>query len=556
MQPLIRRLARVLHLAATVSLFPMASGTAFAQAGGLDPGTLLRDEALRRERQDRLSAPAESGFVAPPVPGLHALPSEVEESGPVVERARITVVSPAADRLPDLSSLIERYQQVPLGEQRLQLLLRQINARLVQAGLVTGRAVLREVDPEQRSLRIEIVPGHVEALTERGAALPERLRHALPLSEGDWLKLADLEQGIHQINRLRLYRAQANILPGQTPGGNIIDLELQTGSWWASRIEFDNLGSRRTGSGRLRGEINLDDRLGWLEAIGLTSLLSEHSEALLGSISVPQGYSTWSATVHASRYRFTLFGDRHRGNSRGLTLGWNRVLHLAAEGRDHLDLTLNRTAGYREIEQTALSPDHVAVVRAAFSRVRREPRLQWLTEAALGVGIDAFGATSDASGLRRSDIHRQFAKLEGHAGLVWQPAAQTSTYALQAAAQYARVALHASEQLRQGGFAAVRGVREDQRFVDRGLLVRHELRFPSLGERSDALAAWSPYLLLDHARGSVVGGAWQSLSSVGAGLRWTAARASSELVVARPIDYPAELGRRHARLHFTFTLPL
>ena len=161
MQPLIRRLARVLHLAATVSLFPMASGTAFAQVGGLDPRTLLRDEALRRERQDPLSAPAESGFVAPPVPGLHALPSEVEESGPVVERARITVVSPAADRLPDLSSLIERYQQVPLGEQRLQLLLRQINARLVQAGLVTGRAVLREVDPEQRSLRIEIVPGHV-----------------------------------------------------------------------------------------------------------------------------------------------------------------------------------------------------------------------------------------------------------------------------------------------------------------------------------------------------------------------------------------------------------
>lgn len=119
-----------------------------------------------------------------------------------------------------------------------------------------------------------------------------------------------------------------------------------------------------------------------------------------------------------------------------------------------------------------------------------------------------------------------------------------------------RVALHSSEQLRQSGFGAVRGFREDQRFVDRGMLFRHEIRLSPFGNPQDAFGSLSPYVLLDHAQGALVGGPLQRLSSIGAGLRWAGARGSSELVVAKPIDCPPELGSKQTRLHFTLTLPL
>jgi len=68
-----------------------------------------------------------------------------------------------------------------------------VNVRLVEAGLVTGRAIFTEVDPVNRRIHIAIVPGHVEALTKQGEALPDRIWPALPLTEGDWRKLPDSE---------------------------------------------------------------------------------------------------------------------------------------------------------------------------------------------------------------------------------------------------------------------------------------------------------------------------------------------------------------------------
>lgn len=542
-------------LAACVGVLA-ASGAALAQGGSTDPGALLREETLQLKRQEEFErAPGRPPL--PPLPHLGSSPADISEDGPVIDSPDIRLDVPEALAYIDWTSVLDSYRRLPLGQKRLQLLIRQLNGRLVKHGLITTGAAVREVDIDGRFVRIEIIPGLVEAFSNQGAPLADEIRAAFPLKEGDVLRLSDLEQGIHQINRLRLYRAEARILPGQAPGASVVDFSIREGSWWHASVGVDNLGNSSTGVARLRANLNLDNRLGLLDSIALVTVVSERSRTLLASLAVPDGYNTWSMTAYGSRYRQTIPGDfKQSGTSSGLTLALNRVLSLSAEGRDSFDLAVTRTAGRRKLEEIALQPDDLTVLRASLSRVRRHRNLQWYVEGAAGLGLSAFGARKDDSNLVRTDVHGQFEKVELHAGLSWQPQGASWQYALKSDAQYSRVSLYGSEQLGMTGMAALRGFDDSLLFVDRGLLLRHEIRLPAIGREDQATGVFSPYLLFDHARGALVGQPSVHLSSAGFGVRWSSRRASGELVAAHPLRMPSGFGKRDARIHFTLNVPL
>jgi len=302
------------------------------QVHAREPAERLLDEQRQAAERSRLERDALPPADAP-APALHVRPDSVVEDGVVIERPSIEI--DAAGLLPAhvLASLTDEFSAVPLGVRRIALLLRRLDARLVEAGWITSRSRLATLDPARNLLRIEVVPGRVEVIRSTDAP-PSAVARAFPLAPGDVLTQEALEQGVQQINRLRMVQAQVRVLPGAQDGRSVIDLALRPGQSTSVSIGADNLGTRSTGTGRARVGLRFGNRLGLFEDIQLMHLRSAHSEALLASLSVPDGFNTWSATLSGSSSDSTLAGLSFDSSARTAVIGWNRVLTLDAERRE------------------------------------------------------------------------------------------------------------------------------------------------------------------------------------------------------------------------------
>ena len=536
---LARRTAAHLARCIVVCFTLAAASSALAQK---DPATRLLEEQRDQLRQQDLGRPQPPHALSPARPELDANPGDVAEIGLLVQDPVISVdgaglLSPAV-----VEATVSPFVSLPLGERRLELLLRRLDARLVEAGYITSHAVLEDASTRTGQIRIAVRPGTVESIRKRGEPASTGLERAFPLGTGDVLRLAEVEQGIHQINRLRLYQAQVNIRSGQSPATSVLDLVLDVGKPWHASIGADNQGSRATGANRVRAGLAIDDALGMLDALQLLGLASSDSRAAFASLALPQGFNTWSLTASASQSEQRLPADlESRSTSWTALAGWNRVLLLAAEGRDSVDVSLSRSRAGRRIEGVALAANHLAVLRGAINHLRKSDWVQWYVEPALSAGLPILGAQRDRAEIERRDAHAQFVKATLAAGVVSGLASGTAELAIQVNAQSSRVSLYGQEQISLGGLSTVRGFREGVLAGDNGYLVRSELRLPRVVDLTLARGRPVPYVHLDHGSAWLAQADHQHLTGSGVGLRWAGGGATIEAVASRAIAGPDAL---------------
>ena len=484
-------------------------------------------------------------------PALDADPRQVAETGPTIESPVITVDAAGLLAPEVVESTLSHFVSLSLGERRLELLLRQLDAQLVEAGYVTSHASVTRASIETRRVDIAVLPGRIESIRARGEAVGAALARAFPAAPGDVLRLAEVEQGIHQINRLRMYQAQINIKPGESPGTSVLDLVLDVGRPWHVSLGADNQGSKLTGRDRVRAGLAFDNALGMLDALQVIGLASSDSRAAFASLALPQGFNTWSLTGSASRSEQRLPGDlQYRSSSWTAVAGWNRVLSLSAEGRNSVDVTLSRSRSARRIEGEALTPDHLAVLRGAISHLRRVPSGQWYAEPALSVGLPIFGAKRDSSDIGRRDAHAQFVKLSLAAGAVVTLANGATELAFQLNGQASHDSLYGSEQISLGGMSTVRGFQEGVLAGDSGYLARSELRLPRMTDITLAGGRPIPYVHIDHGTAWLAQAERKRLAGAGIGVRWAGSGAVCEAVASHAIAGPDAL-RDGWLLHFS-----
>ncbi|MFZ5463542.1 MAG: ShlB/FhaC/HecB family hemolysin secretion/activation protein [Pseudomonadota bacterium] len=410
-----------------------------------------------------------------------------------------------------------------------------------------------DADPAARRIRIEVVPGRVAAWRLDGAPMPEGLRRAFPDNDAGVLALSDLEQGVHQINRLRLHQAEIKVLPGQTPGTSIVDLHLARREPWRIELGADNLGAEATGSARARAGLALDNILGQLESFQLTGVHARASDALLAALTVPQGYNLYSLTGSASRYAQKAAGLTQTGGSRVWSVAWNRMLARSAAGSTAFDLALSHSRADRRLEGVPLTPERLTVLRAALGRAGALAGLHpAYVEAAMAQGLAILGAQRDAPDITRTDAHAQFFKAELH-GRLTVKAGSATDYVIQFDAQHAARSLYVSEQFRLGGMGTVRGFAEGAITGDRGYLVRHELRRVPWAVADSRIG---PVLFLDHGETALVGASARRLVGAGLGLRLAFRQGAAELMAASAVSRPADLSERGLRFHFTLGIEL
>jgi len=541
-----------------ISLVPVDPVRA-AQPAQIETQKLL-EEKRRQEREEALTQPPAKVIDKRPQPvadkdiDLAAIP----ESGPTfavqdIEFAGDTVLT-SAERL----EIIRPFLAVPLGSKRIDVLLRRITAAYMEKGYITTRAYLGEQNMATGKLVITVIPGTIEKITVNGESMAGLSRSALATSGGSALRLADIEQSVDQINRLRSQRAEAQILPGQTPGSSVVAIANRPDKPWRIALGADNFGQGATGENRQRLTAELDNLFGAWEALSFTAVDTGASHSDLISASVPFGYGTLSYTYAQGDSTVPLADIAISvSESKSHTLGWNQVVFRDARSRYDVDASIAKNELQRSINQVALTPQVLAVARLGLNG-------QWRFGAGtanLGIstsqGMAIFGTLDDVAGLPVTSPHNEFEKYSIDAGALFT-LSQSWAWRGSLHGQYADVGLPGQEQLFIGGSSTVRGFKESTLAGDRGWQMRNELQWTGSLPRAAMAggARFDPFLFYDYGVVNLLAdNRDQTLASAGFGVRAAWSVASLELAWGRGLRAPdtiPEENRLHASFNFQF----
>ena len=517
-------------------------------------------ERLLRQPTPRIEQPAAPAAVGPD-------PAEVAEVAEIAPMFRIEHIElQGGDLMPAgvLARRLRPFTGLDLGTVRIGLLLQGLNADLIEAGLITSRAYVVSQNLASGVLGLRIVPGRIEAIRYNGRPLEADamdtpgVRLALPMGVGDILQLRDIEQGLDQLNRLRGRQAQVRIVPGQTPGGSVLEFaDPPAASAWRAWLGADNQGSPSTGARRLRLGLETGDLFGLNENLNLGYTGSLETNALNAGLSLPWGYNTFSLLTTWSEYQ-SLIGNVAllHGSSTNHAASWNRLLFRDRDTKVAADLALSVREARREINNVALAPQKLTVLRAGINRLTRfeSPALagQWMVDGGFSRGLDALGAMGEAGAGSGPVARARFGKLDvsGSAAL-YLP----GNWSLRGngAWQWSGVPLFSSEQIFVGGVASVRGFAESAAGGDRGGYWRTELG-RSIGGMPAGVHL-EPFAFLDagHVR-TLASGRAATLMSAGLGLRAAIRAGNLEVIVGKPVVSPSGMPDTAFRLNLSLTL--
>ncbi|MFE2005859.1 ShlB/FhaC/HecB family hemolysin secretion/activation protein [Pseudomonas guariconensis] len=349
-------------------------------------------------------------------------------------------------------------------------LLRAITDSYVQAGYPASRPYLAHRPQAGKPLAIVIVEGFVESIELAGADLPLSLRGAFPDLLGQPLYLPALEQGLDQLNRLRAYDLNADLLPGEIQSGTRVVIQpRRTGSRWHLDSRLDNRGSDLTGRHRLNLGLGLDSPLGLNDdlRLGVASTVFDapgQSQGVNLYYSVP--YGPWSLAVNASwmRYRAPLPQRRQvsTGESHLQGLSVERLLWRNSQGMLSALARLDRKQLVNRIQHTAIAQQSptLTTFEAGLNLLWLEGGL-WNAYVGVSQNLDWFGAErSLLPSERAAQTHwrkyrASFVHLrQGPAQWPWRWQSELNL-------QYSEQPLPAIEQLLLSDDAAVRGWRQD-----------------------------------------------------------------------------------------------
>lgn len=542
--------------ALAIALIFSAGSPAPAQAQARDEAQRLLQEKQERERAEALSRPAPAVSAPHAADDKYADPAAIPEDATAFDIQHIALQGDTLLTDAERHTVLAPFAGLKMGPRRIDLLLRRVTAAYLQRGYATTRAYLAPQNLAAGTLEITVVPGAVEAVQLNGQPVTGLARSAFPLAAGDPLRIADLEQAVDQINRLRSQKAEAQILPGQSPGASIIALDNRPDKLWRASLGTDTYGQSATGKGRTRLGAEADNLLGAWEAWSLSHVESRNSQADLFSLSAPFGYGTASYAYARSKSAVPIPGIAiSRTESRTHTLAWNHILSRDAGGRTALDAALTLRHSLRWLDALELTPQQQASARLALSRQQRLAIGSVSAELGYTQGLDAFSYDVDLPGLPRTAPHNQFEKWDIALAAMFTLSPDWA-WRGNLTAQSARTGLNGADQTFIGGASSVRGFQEGILGGDRGYLFKNELQWTgSLPRTVQAEGArLDPFLFHDLGVVRQLASAHdQRLASAGFGLRAAWKFASLDISWGRPLSAPAGIPRS-LRAHAALTL--
>ncbi|WP_072164793.1 ShlB/FhaC/HecB family hemolysin secretion/activation protein [Photorhabdus aegyptia] len=264
-----------------------------------------------------------------------------------------------------LQRLADQANSHCLGLQGIDLLMSNMQNRLISHGWVTTRILAPEQDLSQGELKLNLVAGKIRQVRYTDEADKyATLYTALPAHDGNLLDLRDIEQGLENLQRIPNVQASMELVPGEQPGESDIVIKRQQSRFWHVGAWVDNSGTKTTGQTQGGLMFALDNPMSLSDLFYLSmnrDLAFSHrkdSTNYTAHYSAPFGY--WQFAVTGSKYNYMqtvpeLNGDaKYRGKNRNLNAQLSRVLHRNASSKTILIYSVNVRETRNFMKQTEI----------------------------------------------------------------------------------------------------------------------------------------------------------------------------------------------------------
>jgi hemolysin activation/secretion protein len=469
-------------------------------------------------------------------------------SGPCFEINQISLQQASLITPDTQKRLVAPYINQCLSLDRINQLVRAISEWYVQRGYITSRAFLTEQNLSHGTLNITVLEGKLEAIHLQGASA-RQLNMAFPTRAGRILNLRDIEQGMEQINRLRITPVQIEIIPSTQPGYSIVNLTSTPEFPLTLGLNMDNSGQRSTGIGQLSGSLVGNDLLGvadrWFVSGGRSSAFSDWRDAqnFQAGVSVPYGYGlldySYSWSNYHSRFNANSFDWYSNGDNISNRLSGSWVLFRNGQIKTGVQLGLNHYVSHNWLNETLLesSSRKLTSLQIGFNHTQKIAGGVATLNPMLSRGMPWFDAESDKG--KSDDFPKAEFRKWSVSSSFQRPVTQKMWWLSSFYAQWSPDRLYGSERLTIGGENSVRGYKEQYLSGDVGGYLRNELNYslftlPAIGEVSTTLALDGGWLQSDKQDRYAAGTLWGS--SLGLGTR--NAHVSTQLSLGIPVSYP------------------
>ncbi|HEC1652492.1 TPA: ShlB/FhaC/HecB family hemolysin secretion/activation protein [Yersinia enterocolitica] len=488
----------------------------------------IHQQERQRALEERLSPSAPDVRLSEPTASLGRLVFPVEKPCFAIDHVTLTGTQPLPRWLP-LQRLANQAQGHCLGAKGINLLMSEMQNRLIDHGYVTTRVLAPQQDLNRGTLALHVVPGKIRHV----ALTPESDRHVtlfttFPARAGHLLDLRDIEQGLENLQRIPTVQASMELIPGDAPGETDIALSWKQSKMWRLAASLDDSGTRSTGRYQGGATLFLDNPLSlsdqfYVSAGGSIKNRGEKgTNNLTGHYSLPFGY--WTAGITASSYDYhqTVAGlnsDYHyRGESDNVTLQLSRLLHRNASQKTTFTYDVLTRSSKNYINDTEVE---VQRRRTSAWRVGLQHR-HFIAQSTLDAGISYqrgtrwFGAVpAQEEYFGEATALSKILRLNAQLDVPFVLATQQFHYNLQYQRQSTNTPLTPQDQFAIGGRWTVRGFDGERTLnADRGWTVRNDLGWytPLPGHElyvgvdyGEVSGRSDPYLVGRHLAGSVVG---------------------------------------------------
>ncbi|WP_407084089.1 ShlB/FhaC/HecB family hemolysin secretion/activation protein [Yersinia proxima] len=488
----------------------------------------IHQQERQRALEERLAPSTPDVRLSAPSASVGRITFPVEKPCFVIQRVAVSGTEPLPRWLP-LQRLAEQAQNQCLGAKGINLLMGQLQNRLIDHGYVTTRVLAPQQDLNSGTLALQVVPGKIRHV----ALTPDSDRHvtlfsAFPARPGNLLDLRDIEQGLENLQRVPTVQASMELIPGSAPGETDIALNWKQSKMWRLAASLDDSGTRSTGRYQGGATLFLDNPLSlsdlfYVSAGGsIKNRGDKGTNNLTGHYSLPFGY--WTAGITASSYDYHqtvagLNGDySYRGESENVTLQLSRLLHRNANQKTTFTYDVLTRSSKNYINDTEVE---VQRRRTSAWRIGLEHR-HFISQATLDAGISYqrgtrwFGAMpAQEEYVGEGTALSKILCLNAQLDIPFAALTQKFHYNLQYQRQSTNTPLTPQDQFSIGGRWSVRGFDGERTLnADRGWTVRNDLGwytplpghelyvgvdYGEVGGRSAA------YLLGQHLAGAAIG---------------------------------------------------
>lgn len=157
-----------------------------------------------------------------------------------------------------INDYLSQFDGQKIGVQGINILMKKINAEIVDRGFITTRVYIEEQDLSSGKMFFTLAPGTIANIRFADSNTWGTYGNALPMGKGSLLNIRDIEQGIDQMKHIPSQDADIKVEPAEEMGQSNLVIYVKRSKPWSMVFTIDDSGTKETGKMQMSAALELD----------------------------------------------------------------------------------------------------------------------------------------------------------------------------------------------------------------------------------------------------------------------------------------------------------